>query len=148
MISKVIATNRRAKFEYELLENLEVGVVLKGSEVKSCRMNSVSIKEAHVAEMEGALYLFNANIPEYKGSLEKHEPKAPRKLLMHKRELKKWMGRVKEKGLTIVPLEMYFNQKGLVKLAAALARGKKIHDKRETIKKREWERSKHRELKQ
>jgi len=147
MISKVIATNRRAKFEYELLETIEAGIVLKGSEVKSCRLNNISIKEAHVAPMQGELYLFNANIPEYPGSLEKHEAKAPRKLLIHRKELRKWMGKVKEKGLTIVPLQLYFNKKGLVKLEASLARGKKIYDKRETIKQREWERDKHREMK-
>ena len=146
MISKVIAVNRRATFDYELLEKVEAGIVLKGSEVKSCRTGSVSIKEAHVGEMAGALYLFNANIPEYKNA-PLHDPKAPRKLLMHKKQMNKWMGRVKEKGLAIVPTQMYFNEKGKIKIEVALARGKHVYDKRETIKKREWERAKSRTLK-
>lgn len=142
--------NRRAKYDYEILSTLEAGIVLKGTEVKSCRVNGVSIKESHIGEMEnsGELYLFNANIPEYKASkLQQHEPKSPRKLLMHKREMNKFLGNVKLKGYAIVPLKMYFNEKGRIKLEIALARGKKLYDKRETIKKREWERKKHRELK-
>lgn len=147
MISKIIAVNKRAKFDYELLETLEAGIVLKGSEVKSCRLYSVSIKEAHIAEMQGEFYLLNANIPEYKPAALSHEPKASRKLLMRKKQVSKWLGKVKEKGLTIVPIQVYLSEKGIIKIEIALARGKNVRDKRETIKEREWARTKSRVLK-
>lgn len=146
MISKIIAVNRRATFDYEISDTLEAGILLKGTEVKSCRSHSISIKESHVAEMAGALYLFNANIPEYKNA-EAHELRSPRKLLLHKKEMNKWMGRIKEKGMTVVPVQMYFNEKGLVKIEVGLAKGKNTVDKRDTIKKREWDVEKHRMLK-
>ena len=152
---KRIAVNRKATFDYEILEKVEAGLVLKGTEVKSCRKMSISVKEAHVGEMAGALYLFNAHIPEYKNAIShplshvtsktsSHEPKAPRKLLLHKKQMNRWIGRVKEKGLAIIPLLMYFNEAGRVKIEIALARGKNLYDKRESIKKREWDRIKSR----
>ena len=150
MIAKVIAVNRSASFEYTILEKQEAGIILSGEEVKSARNNGISIKEAHVGEMQntGELYLFNANFPEYKfASHTKQDPKRPRKLLLKRRQINKWLGLVHKKGNTIVPLKMYFNEKGLVKVEIALAKGKSTVDKRETIKQRDWEREKHRVLK-
>lgn len=145
---KIAAQNKRARFDYEILETLQVGIMLTGSEVKSLREGKGSIAEAHAGEMLGELYLFNANIPEYKQAGPfNHEPKRPRKLLLRKRELNKFLGAIRKKGLTIVPLVMYFNHKGIVKLEIALAKGKKTVDKRETIKERDWQRDKSRLLK-
>jgi len=144
---KVAAQNKRARFDYEILETLQVGIVLTGSEVKSLRLGKGSIAEAHAGEMQGELYLFNANIPEYKQANQfNHEPKRPRKLLLRKKELNKLLGAIRKKGLTIVPLVMYFNHRGLVKLEIALGRGKNTVDKRETIKERDWKRDQHRIL--
>ncbi|MBI1954695.1 MAG: SsrA-binding protein SmpB [Proteobacteria bacterium] len=142
---KVVAVNRRARFDYHILETLEVGIVLTGSEVKSLREGKASITEAFAGEMvtdnSACLYLFNANIPEYKQANRfNHEPKRPRKLLLRGRQLKKILGSIRKKGTTLVPLQLYFNHKGIAKLEIALAQGKKTVDKRETIKKRDWER--------
>lgn len=146
---KVAAQNRRARFDYEIMETLEVGIVLTGTELKSLRQGKGSINEAHAGEMLGELYLFNANIAEYDQARHfNHEPRRPRKLLLRKKQLNKFLGAIRKKGLTIVPLVMYFNHKGYVKLQIALGRGKKNIDKRETIKEREWKRSKERVLKQ
>ena len=150
MIQKVIALNKIARFEYNLLDTLEAGVVLTGFEVKSARLGGVSIKESYIGEMRDseALYLFNANFPEYKKTTTiKQEPKRPRKLLLNKRQMSKLIGQVHRKGFTIVPLQLYFNERGIIKLEIALAQGKTLIDKRETIKQREWEREKHRILK-
>lgn len=145
---KVIAQNKRARFDYEILETLQVGIVLTGSEMKSLRQGKGSIAESHAGDMEGELYLFNANIIEYSHANHfNHEPKRPRKLLLRKKELNKFLGAIRKKGLTIVPLVMYFNHKGRVKLEIALGRGKKNVDKRETIKERDWNREKSRLLK-
>lgn len=140
-----IANNRKAHFHYEILEQIEAGVVLSGSEVKSMRENSCSINESFVGEMageatQGALFLFNANIPIYKQARSfNHEPRAPRKLLVHKREARKWLTAVQQKGMTIVPLSLFFNRRGLVKVRIALAKGKNVVDKRATVKEREWQ---------
>lgn len=150
---RLIAENRKATFNYTVLETLEAGLVLKGSEVKSIRHNRCSLTEAFVGEMgsgpdAGALFLFNANIPKYEQAcLFNHEPKAPRKLLLHRKEINKWLGAIRKKGMTIIPLAMFFNARGLIKVRIALAQGKNVVDKRETIKGRDWDRDKRRILK-
>lgn len=150
MIHKVIALNKLVKFDYDLIEIIEAGLVLTGFEVKSARLGGVSIRESYVGEIQGSgeLYLFNANFPEYvHASREKQEPKRPRKLLLGKRQINKLLGQVHRKGFTIVPIQIYFNERGKVKIEIALAQGKTVVDKRETIKQREWDREKHRVLK-
>ena len=135
-----MAENRRARFDYEILDKFEAGIALKGTEVKSLRHGQANIAEGHVAVKDGEIYLHNANIAEYQqasGALQ-HDPKRIRKLLLHKREINKLMGAVSREGLTIVPLRLFFDNRGLAKLEIALAKGKKIHDKRETEKKRDW----------
>jgi SsrA-binding protein len=142
---KVVAENRRARFDYEILDTVEAGIVLTGSEVKSLREGRASLSEAHAGEMGGDLWLFNVHIPEYgPASRFGHEPKRPRKLLLHRREINRLIGSVQKEGMTIVPLRLYFNDRGIAKLQIALARGKKAHDKRETEKKRDWQREKSR----
>lgn len=149
---KTVAQNRRARFDYEIVETVEAGIMLTGSEVKSLRAGKSSITESYAGEMggelAGELYLFNANIPEY---LEAHQfnhfPKRPRKLLLRKRQIKKFLGAIHRKGMTIVPLSMYFNAKGKAKVEIALAKGKNVADKRQTIKDRDWTRDKARILK-
>ena len=138
---KIVARNKRARFDYEILDTLEVGIVLTGSEIKSVRCGKVSINEAFVGAMADSdeLFLFNASIELYKqASYNNHEPRRPRVLLLHKAQRVKFMNAIQKKGMTIVPLTMYFNHKGLLKLSIALARGKNVVDKRETIKKRDW----------
>lgn len=140
---RVVAQNRRARFDYEILETLEVGIMLTGSEVKSLRLGTSSINESFAGEMEGEIFLFNANIPEYlEANRFNHEPKRPRKLLMKKRQVNKFLGAIRRKGMTLVPLKLYFNAKGRAKLELGLGRGKKTVDKRNTIKERDWQRDK------
>lgn len=140
---RVVAQNRRARFDYEILETLEVGIMLTGSEVKSLRLGTSSINESFAGEMEGEIFLFNANIPEYlQANQFNHEPKRPRKLLMRKRQLNKFLTAIKRKGLTLVPLKLYFNAKGRAKVELGLGRGKKSVDKRSTLKERDWQRDK------
>jgi SsrA-binding protein len=142
---KIVAKNRRAKFDYEILETHEAGIVLTGSEVKSIRNGRVSINESFVGGMKDSdqIFLFNADIAVYKqASYNNHEPRRPRKLLLHKSQINKLLGAIQKKGLTIVPLTMYFNHKGLLKISIALGRGKNVVDKRETIKTRDWNRQK------
>ncbi|MDR1333202.1 MAG: SsrA-binding protein SmpB [Holosporales bacterium] len=148
---KIIAKNRRSKFDYEILETLEVGIMLTGSEVKSVRSGKVSINEAFIGGMRlsNDLFLFNAEIPLYKqASYNNHEPRRPRVLLLHKAQKTKFLNAIQVKGFTIVPLTMYFNHKGLLKLSIALAKGKNVVDKRETIKRRDWNIEKARIIKQ
>ncbi|MBQ9335197.1 MAG: SsrA-binding protein SmpB [Alphaproteobacteria bacterium] len=138
---KIVARNKRARFDYEILDTLEVGIVLTGSEIKSVRCGKVSINEAFVGAMADSneLFLFNASIELYKqASYNNHEPRRPRVLLLHKVQRTRFLNAIQKKGMTIVPLTMYFNHKGLLKLSIALARGKNVIDKRETIKKRDW----------
>ncbi len=138
---KIVARNKRARFDYEILDTLEVGIVLTGSEIKSVRCGKVSINEAFVGAMADSneLFLFNASIELYKqASYNNHEPRRPRVLLLHKAQRTRFLNAIQKKGMTIVPLTMYFNHKGLLKLSIALARGKNVVDKRETIKKRDW----------
>ncbi len=149
---KVVAQNRRARFDYAIAETFEAGIMLTGSEVKSMRAGQSSINESFAGEMlgeqGGAIFLFNANIPEYlEANRFNHEPKRPRKLLLHKRQISKLLGAIRRKGMTLVPMQLYFNAKGRAKVEIGLARGKKTVDKRETIKARDWQRDKARILK-
>src|SRR6056297_1317211 len=122
---------------------MEAGLVLTGSEVKSLRAGKASIAEAYATEEGGELWLINSHIPEYSGAKHfGHAPRRHRKLLMHKREVERLSGQIKREGVTLVPLEVYFNERGVAKLALGLARGKKKVDKRETIKQRDWQRDK------
>lgn len=141
--------NKRARFEYELLDKYEAGIVLTGTEIKSIRLSKASITESFCEFIEGELHIINMMIDEYKfGTFYNHKTKRERKLLLHKRELQKLGRKLKDAGNTIVPLKLYINEKGLAKLQIALARGKKLYDKRETIKDRENKRNLGRLLKQ
>lgn len=134
--SKNISENRKARHRYEVLEQIECGIVLIGSEVKSLRNGKVSLDEAYVRFDSGALWLIGANIAEYtQASIWNHDPKRPRKLLVHRKQLDKLQEYAFQKGLTLVPLRIYFNARGLVKLNVGVCKGKKLHDKRETLKK-------------
>ena len=140
--------NKRAKFEYEFLEQLEVGIVLTGTEIKALRSSKASITESFCQIIEGELYVINMSIGEYKlGTFYNHKIKRERKLLLHKRELQKWERKMKDVGITIIPIKLYINDKGIAKLLITLARGKKLFDKRETIKNRENKRNLDRILK-
>lgn len=145
---KTVADNRRANFDYAIEERFEAGLVLLGTEVKSLRHGQCMIAESHVAEKDGALHLLNAHIPEYQQAspLMQHEPRRPRKLLLKKKQVDRLMGSVNRDGYTIIPTRLYFDKKGLVKLEIGLAKGKKLHDKRETSKQRDWNRDKQRIL--
>ncbi len=139
--TKIVAENRRARFEYFIEQVFEAGIALTGTEVKSLRFGEGSIAESY-AEVKGEqVFLVNANIPEFShGNRYNHEPKRPRKLLLHEREINKMHGAVMRQGMTLVPLSVYFNSKGRAKVELALAKGKKDHDKRDTIKERDWKR--------
>src|SRR5437879_10899923 len=144
---KVVADNRKARFHYEIGETFEAGIALTGTEVKSLRAGKATIAESYADARAGELWLLNANIPEYlQASRFNHAPKRPRKLLLHKREIAKLIGAVEREGMTLVPLKLFFNAKGRAKVDIALARGKKLHDKREAEKKRSWERERGRLL--
>lgn len=137
----LIAENRKARYEYFIEEDIEAGIVLTGTEVKSLRSGRATISDAHAGEYQGGLWLFNLNIAEYKqGNRYNHEPKRPRKLLLHQKQINKLLGKIKIKGLTLIPLKMYFNSRGLVKVLLGLGKGKKEYEKRETIKQRDWQR--------
>ena len=134
--------NRKARFEFEILEELEAGMVLTGTEIKSLRSSKASIAEAFCQIIEGELYIINMMIDEYKlGTFYNHKTKRERKLLVHKKELAKWDRKLKDAGITIVPLKLYINDRGKAKILIALARGKKLYDKRESIKERDQKRS-------
>jgi SsrA-binding protein len=144
---KIIAENRRARFNYEIGEVVEAGIALTGTEVKSLRQGKATIAESYADAKNGEIWLVNANIPEYlQASRFNHAPKRPRKLLLHRRQIDKLAAAVEREGMTIIPLKMFFNEKGRAKIEIALGRGKKLHDKRETEKKRSWEREKGRLL--
>ena len=144
---KIVAHNRRARFNYEIGETFEAGIALAGTEVKSLRLGKATIAESYADARGGELWLINATIPEYlQAGRFNHPPKRPRKLLLHRGQIHKLMGAVEREGMTLVPLKLYFNEKGRAKLDLALARGKKLHDKRETEKKRSWERERGRLL--
>jgi SsrA-binding protein len=141
----LIAENRKARHEFFITDSWEAGVMLLGSEVKSLRVGQTNIAESYASVEDGGIWLINSYIAEYKGaSLFQHEARRKRKLLIHRSELAKLKIAIERKGMTIVPLEMYFNTKGIAKLKIGLAEGKKLHDKRETDKKRDWDREKSR----
>ncbi len=141
--NRTIADNRKARFNYEVVDTFEAGIELKGTEVKSLRDGKSNIAESYAAAHEGELFLYNAYIPEYlQANRFNHETRRPRRLLMHRREINRLTGAVQRDGMTLVPLRLYFNDRGRAKLQLALARGKKTYDKRETEKRRDWERDK------
>jgi SsrA-binding protein len=142
---KVVAENRRARFNYEIGETFEAGLALVGTEVKSLRTGKATIAESYASPEKGEMFLVNATIPEFlQGNRFNHDPKRPRKLLLKAREIAKMANGVEREGMTIVPLKIYFNEKGMAKIEIAMARGKKLHDKRETEKARDWNREKSR----
>ena len=146
---KIAADNRRARYDFALGETFEAGLMLAGTEVKALRTGKATIGESYASvERSGEVFLINATIPEYlQGNRFNHEPKRPRKLLLHAREIAKIAHGVEREGMTIVPLKIYFNDQGRAKIEIALAKGKKLHDKRETERKRDWDREKSRLLK-
>jgi SsrA-binding protein len=140
---RVAADNRRAKFDYHIEDTYEAGLALQGTEVKALRAGEASIKESYAEVRDGQVWLINANIPEYShGNRLNHEPRRPRKLLLHSREIERMFGAVERKGMTLVPLSVYFNRTGRAKVELALAKGKQAHDKREAVKDRDWKRDK------
>jgi len=145
--AKVVAENRRARFDYFVEERLEAGIALTGTEVKSLRHGEGSIAESYATVDGDEVWLINSHIPEYShGNRLNHQPRRARKLLLKAREIDKLHGAVTRQGLTLVPLSIYFNGRGRAKVELAIARGKKVHDKRETIKQRDWKRDQQRLL--
>jgi SsrA-binding protein len=139
MVRKIIANNKKATFNYFIENKTEAGIVLTGSEVKSLRLGKANIEDAYASEHNNEILLHNAHISAYdKASYQNHHPTRTRKLLLHKLEIKKFIGKIKQKGYTIIPISLYFNEKNLVKIEIALATGKKLYDKREEIKRRDW----------
>ncbi|HEX9904235.1 MAG TPA: SsrA-binding protein SmpB [Propylenella sp.] len=146
---KIVAENRKARFNYQIGESFEAGIVLTGTEVKSLRNSRANIAESYVSPERGEIWLVNANIPEYlQANRFNHAPRRPRKLLLSKRQIGRLFGAVQREGMTIVPLRLYFNERGRAKIEIALAQGKKLHDKRETEKARDWAREKGRLLRE
>ena len=139
--TKIVAENRRAKFDYYIESTFEAGIMLTGTEVKSLRFGEGSIAESYAEVRKGEVWLVNSNVPEFShGNRFNHEPKRPRKLLLHEREIAKFHGLVERKGMTLVPLSIYFNSRGRAKVELALAKGKNAADKRQTVKERDWKR--------
>jgi len=141
-----VAENRRARHDYQIEDTVEAGLVLTGSEVKSLRTGRASIAESYAGEDRGRLCLFNGNIPVYPAARDNHEPKRVRQLLVHAKERDKLLGMIRREGYTLVPLSLYFNDRGIAKLSIGLARGRKKQDKREASKQRDWDRQKQRLL--
>ena len=140
---KLVAENRKARFNYEILDTVEAGLMLHGTEVKSLRNGEANIAESYASYEDDEMWLINAHIPEYlEANRYNHEPPRSRKLLLNKREIVKMVNATEREGMTIVPLKLYFNDRGRAKLQLAVARGKKVYDKRETEKKRDWQRDK------
>lgn len=140
---KVVAENRKARFNYAIEDIFEAGIALTGTEVKSIRTGKSTIAESYADTKGGEVWLINCNIPEYlQANQFNHEPKRPRKLLLHRKQINKLVGVIEREGMTLVPLKLYFNERGRAKLQLALAKGKKLHDKRDTEKKRDWSREK------
>lgn len=145
---KIVAENRRARFEYFLEDTFEAGIALTGTEVKSLRFGEGNIADSYAEVKEGEVWLVNANVPEFShGNRHNHEPRRPRKLLLTGREITKLYNAVARQGMTLVPLSVYFNGRGRAKVELALARGKKAHDKRDTIRERDWKREQGRLMK-
>ncbi len=148
VVKKVVAENRKARFNYEIIDTFEVGLVLKGTEVKSLREGKANIAESYASDEDGEMWLINSYLPEYlQANRFNHEPRRRRKLLMTKREINRLRAAVNREGMTLIPLKVYFNEKGRAKMELALGKGKKLHDKRETEKARDWNREKSRLLK-
>lgn len=144
---KILSTNRKAFHEYHILEKYEAGIVLKGTEVKSAREGKVNLKDSYATVKNGELFIFNLHIsPYHHGTAFNHDPLQTRKLLLHRKEINKLIGKVKERGLTIVPLKVYL-RKGHIKLEIALVKGKKLYDRRDDIAKRDMDREMRREMK-
>lgn len=140
---KVIADNRKARYHYLIEDTIEAGLMLTGTEVKALREGKANIAESYASDEDGEIWLINCNIPEYlKANRFNHEPRRRRKLLLNRREIEKLRNGISRQGMTIVPLKLYFNDRGIAKLQIALAKGKKVHDKRETEKNRDWQRDK------
>ncbi|MCO5063055.1 MAG: SsrA-binding protein SmpB [Rhizobiaceae bacterium] len=147
--NKIAAENRKARFSYEILDTVEAGLVLTGTEVKSLRGGHANIQESYASLENGEIWLINSYLPEYlQGNRFNHEPRRHRKLLLSKREIARLAQSVEREGMTMVPLKIYFNDRGRAKLLLAIARGKKLHDKRETEKQRDWSRERGRLLKE
>ena len=146
---RVAAQNRKARYNYTIEERLEVGIVLHGSEVKSLREGRATISESYATEQANELFLINSYIPEYKQAGQfNHEPRRPRKLLLHRRQIGKLIGAIQREGMTLVPLRLYFNNRGIAKLELGLAKGKRLYDKRQSEKKKDWDRQKARVLRE
>jgi len=144
---KTVAENRRGRFDYLISDVVEAGLMLTGTEVKALREGKANIAESYASPEDGELWLINANIPAYSaGNRQNHEPKRKRKLLLHKREIARLAQAVKRKGMTLVPLKLYFNERGVAKLELGLGQGKKLRDKRDAAKDRDWSRQKQRLL--
>lgn len=138
---KIVAENRKAKFRYELIDSIECGMMLMGSEVKSMREGKISLDEAYIRVKGGELWLIGSDIAHYNNAgMWNHDPRRPRKLLIHRREFSQFAGLAHERGLTLIPLRVYFNERGIAKCVMGLVRGKKLHDKRESIKERDTQR--------
>lgn len=149
VVKKVVADNRKARFNYEIVDTYEVGLVLTGTEVKSLRDGKANIAESYASDEDGEIWLINSYLPEYlQGNRFNHDTRRRRKLLLSKREIHRLRVGVNREGMTLVPLKIYFNEKGRAKMELALAKGKKLHDKRETSKERDWNRQKSRLLKE
>ena len=145
--ARTICENRKARHDYEILETLEAGIELRGSEVKSLRLGRAQLRDAYARVRDGEVYLYGAHIAPYQAASPfGHEPDRPRRLLLHRREIDRLAGRVAEKGLTLVPLRLYFNERGLVKVELALARGRKLYDRREAKAREELQRRIQQEL--
>jgi SsrA-binding protein len=145
---QLIVKNKKAQFNYEWVDTLVAGLVLTGTEIKSIRQGKVNLNDAYCQFQHGELFIINMHISEYEqGSYYNHAPRRSRKLLLQKREINKWHGKIKEKGLTIIATKLFLNEKGKAKLEIALAKGKKTHDKRETIKARDSQRELQRVMK-
>ena len=139
--NRVVADNRKARFNYEIVDTLEAGIALTGTEVKSLRGGKATIGEAYAGPSGEEMFLFNAYIPEYlQANRFNHETRRPRRLLLHKRQIDKFLGATQREGFTVIPLKIYFNEKGRAKVELGLGRGKKLHDKRESEKKKDWDR--------
>lgn len=146
--AKMVAENRKARHEYSFDDIFEAGIQLTGTEVKSLRFGQGNIAESYAEIRSGEAWLVNAHIPEFShGNRHNHEPRRPRKLLMHQREINRLAGAIQRKGMTLVPLKLYFNTRGRVKVELAIAKGKQLHDKRQDIKERDWSRQKARLMK-
>jgi SsrA-binding protein len=142
-VNRVVADNRKARFNYEITDTYEAGIALTGTEVKSLRTGKATIAESYAGPSGEEFFLFNANIPEYlQANRFNHEAKRPRRLLLHRNQINKLLGATQREGFTVIPLKIYFNERGMAKVELGLGRGKKLHDKRETEKERSWNREK------